>query len=142
VSEAAAALTPASGIPLPVVTELSRPYWDGLAEGELRFQRCAACGNAWLPAREECPACLADAWAWEASGGGGRVISWVIYRQGVHPAFADRVPYNVAVVELDEGPRLITSIDAPEDALAIEQPVRLVPWSEQGVHLARFAPVS
>jgi uncharacterized protein len=127
------------GVPLPVVTDLSRPYWDGLANGELRFQRCEVCSNAWLPAREECPACLADQWSWETGSGRGRVISWVVYRQAVHPAFADRVPYTVAVVELDEGPRLITGIDAPEESLAIEQPVHVVPWVEDGVHLARFA---
>ena len=128
-----------TGIPLPVVTELSRPYWDGLAAGEIRFQRCDDCRHAWLPPREECPACLSDRWSWAASSGSGRVISWVVYRHSVHPAFADRVPYNVAVVELDEGPRLITTIDSLEDELAIEQPVHLVPWVERGVHLARFA---
>jgi uncharacterized OB-fold protein len=126
-------------VPLPVVTELSEPYWSGLAGGELRFQRCDLCKNAWLPAREQCPRCLSGQWRWKPSAGFGRIISWVIYRQSMHPAFADRVPYNVAIVELDEGPRLITNIDADEHELAIERRVRLSISSRPGITLARFA---
>lgn len=128
-------------MPLPTVSPLTAPYWEGLAEGELRFQRCGMCGNAWLPAREECPRCLSDNVSWEASQGRGRVISWVIYHSAVHPAFADRIPYNVAIVELDEGARLITNINAPEEALAIELPVELSIEREADVSIARFSPV-
>jgi uncharacterized OB-fold protein len=128
-------------MPLPTVTPLTAPYWEGLAAGELRFQRCGHCGNAWLPAREECPRCLSDSVVWEASSGRGRVISWVVYHSAVHPAFADRVPYNVAIVELDEGPRLITNINAPEEALAIELSVTLSIEPESGISVARFDPV-
>lgn len=127
-------------VPRPVVTELSAPYWSGLAEGELRFQRCGRCENAWLPAREQCPRCLSGQWRWTPSAGYGRIISWVVYRQSMHPAFADQVPYNVAIVELDEGPRLITNIDADERELAIERRVRLSVSSGRGGTLARFAP--
>jgi uncharacterized OB-fold protein len=128
-------------MPLPTVTPLTAPYWEGLTEGELRFQRCGTCGNAWLPAREECPRCLSGSVSWEASRGRGRVISWVVYHSAVHPAFTDRVPYNVAIVELDEGPRLITNINAPEEALAIELPVELSIEREADVSIARFSPV-
>lgn len=127
-------------VPLPEVTPLTAPYWEGLAAGELRFQRCGECENAWLPAREECPRCLSGDVSWEASAGRGRVISWVVYHQAVHPAFADRVPYNVAVVELDEGPRLVTNVNAPDDALAIELPVTVSVEDESGVSIARFTP--
>lgn len=128
-------------MPLPTVTPLTAPYWEGLEAGELRFQRCGDCGNAWLPAREECPKCLSDSVVWEASSGRGRVISWVVYHSAVHPAFADRIPYNVAIVELDEGPRLITNVNAPEEALAIELPVVVSIEPESGVNVARFDPV-
>ncbi len=127
-------------MPLPVITPLTAPFWEGLAEGELRYQRCGACGNAWLPAREECPRCLSDDVAWQPSSGRGRLISWVIYHTAVHPAFADRVPYNVAIVELDEGPRLISNIKAADRQLAIEMPVLATIEQESGVHVARFAP--
>jgi uncharacterized protein len=127
-------------VPLPAVTPLTRPYWEGLDGGELRFQRCGGCGNAWLPAREECPRCLSDQVSWEASSGRGRVISWVVYHQAVHPAFADRVPYNVAIVELDEGPRLITNVTGADDALTIELPVTVSIEAESGMSVARFTP--
>lgn len=125
-------------IPMPTITPVNRPYWDGLAEGELRFQRCGSCGNAWLPAREECPGCLSSEVSWEPSQGRGKIVSWVVYHQAVHPSFADRVPYNVAVVELDEGPRLISNILAPEDTLAIERPVEVRIERESEVSVARF----
>lgn len=125
-------------MPLPTVTPLTEPYWSGLAEGELRYQRCRSCGHAWLPAREECPRCLADAWEWTPAGGRGRIVSWVVYHQAFHPAFAERLPYNVAVVELDEGPRMITNILATEPDLAIERPVVLQIEQESGLSIPRF----
>jgi uncharacterized OB-fold protein len=127
-----------SEMPLPTVTPLTEPYWAGLAQGELRHQSCHRCGNAWLPAREECPRCLADDWEWKPASGRGRIISWVVYHQAFHPAFADRVPYNVAVVELDEGPRMVTNILDPEEDLAIERPVVLQIEDESGVAVPRF----
>ena len=69
----------------------------------------------------------------------GRLISWVVYHQASHPAFADRVPYNVAVVELDERARLITNVLADEEELQIERPVVLQIEQEAGVSLPRFA---
>lgn len=129
-------------VPRPVLTPLSEPYWQGLEAGKLRFQSCADCDHAWLPPREQCPRCLSDHWQWKPATGRGRVISWVVYRQAAHPAFTDRVPYNVAIVELDEGPRLITNINADPADLAIEQPVALAVAVEQGFSLARFALLS
>lgn len=127
-----------SELPLPTVTPLTEPYWTGLAEGELRHQRCGACSHVWLPAREECPCCLSDEVGWEASSGRGRLISWVVYHQASHPAFAERVPYNVAVVELDEGARLMTNVLGPLEDLAIELPVVLAIEQEAGFSLPRF----
>jgi len=127
-----------TALPVPTVTPLNAPYWKGLEEGELRHERCRTCGNVWLPAREECPGCLSDDLVWEASSGRGRIISWVVYRRAFHPAFADRVPYNIAVVELDEGARLITNILAPERELAIDLPVALKIEQESGFSVPRF----
>lgn len=125
-------------IPAPEVTEITRPYWDALREGRLLYMRCA-CGHAWLPARRECPRCLGDRLHWEEAGGGGRLVSWVVYHTAYSDAFKDRLPYNVAVVELDEGPRLITNMVDPHDALACDAPVRLAIQTVDGVALARFA---
>ena len=125
--------------PLPEITPLSKPYWDGLQAGRLRFQRCQACGHAWLPARAECPECWKAEWQWTDASGRGHVVSWVIYHHAYHPEFKDRLPYNVALVELDEGPRLITNVvKLGNRKLAIELPVKLCIEDEHGVPLARF----
>ena len=125
--------------PLPEPTPLSKPYWDALSDGRLTFQRCRTCHHAWLPARAECPGCLAAEWEWQTASGKGRVISWVIYHHAYHEAFKERVPYNVTLVELDEGPRLITNIVNPKAGIKAERPVTLKIEDEHGVALARFA---
>jgi uncharacterized OB-fold protein len=128
--------------PLPELDEVNAPYWDALAEGRHVFQRCAACGNAWLPPRRECPRCLHDGATWEPASGAARLISWVVYHSSFHPAFKERLPYTVAIVELSEGPRLITNIvEAVEpELLWIDQPLRLVIEDEHGVAVPRYRP--
>ena len=130
-------------IPAPERDALNTPYWDSLAQGALSFQRCSACGHAWLPARSECPACLADQWRWEKAKGGAKLISWVVYHVAFHPAIAKRLPYNVAVVELDEGPRLISNVVGVADAetLTIDQRLHLLIEDESGTAVPRFAPI-
>lgn len=95
--------------PKPEITELNRPYWDALRLGHLVVQRCA-CGHVWLPARRECPSCLQPGATWQRVSGRGRLHSWVVYHTAYHPAFANRLPYAVALVELDEGPRLLAGV--------------------------------
>jgi len=120
-------------------TPVSAPYWAALRAGRLDFQRCRGCGNAWLPPREECPRCLEADWAWETASGRGRVISWVVYHLAPNRTFASRVPYNVAIVELDEGPRLITNLlDGEGRSPRIEAPVELEIQEEGGLAMARF----
>ena len=118
------------------------PYWDALSNGVLKYQRCGACRHAWLPPRRECPGCLGAAWQWQDAKGGAKLVSWVVYHTAFHAAFKDRLPYNVAVVELDEGPRLISNVVGIEDheALKIEQRLRLTIEKEGATSVARFAP--
>ncbi|MCC6247980.1 MAG: OB-fold domain-containing protein [Rubrivivax sp.] len=130
-------------LPQPEINELTRPYWDALREGRLVFQRCG-CGHAWLPARHECPACLASAPGnarWEPASGRGTLVSWVVYHTAYHPAFESRLPYNVALVQLEEGPRLLTNIVDGHAALtseAADRPVELEVQWEGDLALARF----
>ena len=123
--------------PLPVPDSLSAPYWDALDHGHMVFQRCQ-CGNAWLPARKFCPSCLQDRWQWNKASGRGHLVSWVVYHTGYHPAFAGRLPYNVALIELEEGPRLISNMVDPSETLRPDSLVQLCVQREQGVALARF----
>jgi uncharacterized protein len=104
------------------------------------FQRCTSCEHAWLPPRGECPRCLARAPRWETASGNARLVSWVVYHHGYHDYFAGRLPYNVAVVELAEGPRLISNVKAAHDTLRIDMRLKLAIEREADVALARFVP--
>lgn len=123
-----------------IETALTEPYWKALSEGRLDFQHCRACGHGWLPARRQCPACLSDDNQWRTASGKGRIISWVVYHTAYAQHLAERVPYNVAIVELAEGPRLMTNIvDHPDGkGLRIDMPVELVIETDFGRALPRF----
>ena len=129
-------------IPAPEIDEVNSWYWEGLAKGELRFQRCRECGLAWLPPTEECSRCLSSSWEVSRSLGTARLISWVRYHVAPHPDFKDRLPYNVAVVELTEGPRTVTNLVGVEDwsALAADMQLVLQIEHDDDVYLARFRP--
>ena len=123
--------------PRPEHDDLTHPFWEALRQGHLAFQRCA-CGCALLPARRFCPACLSSQLSWERAGGSGILLSWVVYHTAYHPAFEAKLPYNVALVQIDEGPRLITNIVDPLDQLVGNARVQLqVEW-EGDTALARF----
>ncbi len=126
--------------PLPDIDEINAPFWDGLKDDKLKFQKCNACGHHWLPARQECPECLEADYEWVEASGKGVMTSWVVYHTAFIPAFKDRLPYNVAIVKLDEGPQLATNIVGEEDQsnFKIDHPVELVIEEEHGVKVARF----
>ena len=126
----------------PEINDLTRPFWARLKEGYLSFQHCRACGHAWLPAREQCPGCLGDDWGREDASGGAKLVSWVVYRIAYDPAFAQRLPYTVAVVELDEGPRMVSNVPGDAAGLKIEQRLTLVIEDEDGTPVPRFRVVS
>jgi uncharacterized protein len=127
-------------IDLPEASKELAGHRAALADGRLSFQRCGECENAWLPPRDACPRCLSPHWQWEDASGAAKVVSWVVYHRVFHPAFADRVPYNVVVAELAEGPRLISNVVGIDggDGLAIDAPLRYVAQTEGDVPVARF----
>jgi uncharacterized OB-fold protein len=104
--------------PTPRPTPETQPYWDGARAGELRVQRCNACGRHYFYPRPFCPRCGSADVAWVAVSGRARLHSYVINHRPA-PGFEDDAPYAIAVVELEEGPRLMTSIvgveNTPED---------------------------
>lgn len=129
-----------AAIDLPEPSAELTAHRAALGAGRLTYQRCDVCGHPWLPPREHCPSCLASAWSWEDASGHAAVVSWVVYHRPYHPAFAGRVPYNVVVAELEEGPRLITNVVGIEaDAgLAIGVPLELAVEHEGDVPVSRF----
>lgn len=128
--------------PLPPLTNLNRPYWDGLREGVLRMQRCSACSHLWYPPAPLCPECWSRDNEWVTLSGRGQVNSWVVFHQAYLPGYGDEVPFNVAEVTLDEGPRLITNlVGIDNDDIEIGLPVEIVfDAVTDEVTLAKFTP--
>jgi len=129
--------------PVPVPTPLTTPFWAGCAAGELRLQHCAGCDAPFFPPQFRCPACLGDEVTWVSLSGRARLYSYLI-QQRPAPGFEDRVPYAVAIVELAEGPRMMTNIvgipNTSDDlVLDMELEVRFEPRGD--LHLPVFGPV-
>lgn len=113
--------------PLPRPTTLSRPFWEAARRHELRVQRCTTCGHRWLPPSDRCPACLSKAYEWALASGRGKVWSWIVMWQRYFPAFEAEIPYNVAYVELEEGPRLMTNlVNCDPATIRCDMPVEVV----------------
>lgn len=113
--------------PLPHVYPDDRPFWEGTRQGELRLPHCADCGEVWWPPSQVCPRCLSANIAWLRASGRGRVASWVVFHKAYYPGFAAEVPYNVAWIELEEGPRLTSNVvDVQPQELRIGLPVEVV----------------
>ena len=128
--------------PLPQPTRDDAEFWAATRRGELRFQRCTACGRFRHYPRPTCPGCLSREFTWERSGGRGTVYTWTVVRGPTLPAFADDLPYNVVDVLLDEGVHLVSQVldCAPEEmraGMAVE--AVFVPASEE-ITLVKFRP--
>jgi uncharacterized protein len=96
------------GIPLPAPSAYTEPYWDGLRRGELRFLRCRNCQAALFDPPHICRSCRSRNLDWQTSSGAGTVYSWTVIWRPPMPAFA--APYAVAIVELQEGFRMLANI--------------------------------
>jgi uncharacterized OB-fold protein len=110
----------------PNPTGLAAEFYAHCARGELRFQRCSGCAAWRHPPRVLCPHCGSESWEWARSSGRGKVFSWTTTHQPLHPAFAQDVPYAVCVVELEEGPRLVSMVrDVAPAELLLDMPVEV-----------------
>ena len=128
--------------PLPRIDEESRGYWEALARHELYFQRCRDCGTERFYPRAVCPVCLSSSTAWVRASGRGTVYSFTVTRQNQAPGFREELPYVLAVVELAEGPRLMTNvIGCPPEEVRIGMAVEVVFEDvTPEVTLAKFRP--
>ncbi|MDO0933977.1 OB-fold domain-containing protein [Streptomyces sp. DG2A-72] len=108
----------------PVTDTDGAPFWRYAAQGELRIQACADCGELRFPPRPCCPCCQSFASEWRQVGGDGRIWSYVVPHPPLLPDYAAQAPYNVIVVELADAPRirlvgnLVTEAGAPLDSLS------------------------
>lgn len=109
--------------PLPRPRPIDREYWEGCLKGELRLQRCDSCGSWRFPPEPNCPRCLSTDYLWTASSGRGVVWSWIVMHRNYFPGLADQLPYNVALIRLDEGPMMISNVDCLPDRISCDMPV-------------------
>ena len=117
--------TPAK--PLPQVGPDMQPFFDAARRHALVVQQCARCQALRFPARSICSRCLARDASWVAVSGRGHVFSFVVMHQAAHAGFAAEVPYAVVMIQLDEGPRLLSNLlDCAPGDIRIGMPVEVV----------------
>jgi uncharacterized OB-fold protein len=112
--------------PLPAITPETRHFWEGTRAGELRLQKCNACSHVYFPPRPFCPQCASTEIAVMRASGRASLYSYVIHHRAT-PGFVP--PYSIAVVELEEGPRMMTNIVETEQtpqALRLDMPLEVV----------------
>jgi len=129
--------------PLPAIDLESRPFWQAARERKLAIMLCRDCRRHFFYPRIFCPQCHSDAVAWTEASGRGTIYSFTIARRPAGPAFKADLPYAVALVELEEGPRLMSNIVTADVAsLRIGQKVKAVFEDvTEDVTLVKFAPV-
>jgi uncharacterized OB-fold protein len=109
--------------PAPIPDHDSAPYWQALHDGRLLVQRCQDCDEFQLYPRDRCLSCRGPV-SWQEASGRGTVYSYTVIRQNYARPFRDWIPYVVALVELEEGPRVMTNlVDCDPNAVQVGMPV-------------------
>jgi uncharacterized protein len=96
--------------PLPHIAPLAQPFWDATRSDRLEVQRCKTCGHMRFPPSKFCDECLGEEAEWERVSGQGTVWSVCEFHRVYFKGFEAEIPYNVALVRLDEGPRMYTNL--------------------------------
>ena len=114
-------------LPRPLNPELTRPFWEAAQRHELVMPRCKTCDQLFFYPRSECPRCLGSDLEWVGVSGRGRLHSFTIVNQPANAAFRDDVPYVYAVVQLIEGPRMISNlVECDVESVSVDMPVEAV----------------
>jgi uncharacterized protein len=114
-------------LPRPLNPELTRPFWEAAKRHELIMPRCKTCDQLFFYPRSECPRCLGSDLEWVRVSGRGRLHSFTIINQPANAAFRDDVPYVYAVVQLIEGPRMISNlVECDVESVSVDMPVEAV----------------
>jgi uncharacterized OB-fold protein len=130
-------------LPLPVITTLSKEYWDGCKENKLLYQHCRDCDEVIFFPKYLCPNCMGHNLEWLESKGKGKIVTFTVTYESAPPAFMAEMPYAVAIIEMDEGYRIMSNIiECDFDTLECEMPVEVVfdPVTPE-VTLPKFKPV-
>lgn len=130
--------------PLPRPTPETAPFWEGCKQRELRLPFCTVCQRYFFYPRRYCPTCLSDAITWRKASGRGTLHTYIINHRPA-PGFEQDAPYVIAIVQLDEGPRLMTNIinvEPQPENLIPDMPVEVVfEDASAEITLPKFQPV-
>jgi hypothetical protein len=134
--------TPAKPKPRPAPESL--PYWQAAKEHRLALPKCEDCAQFWFPPSRTCPHCLSTNFSFQNVSGRGKVFSFVTFHRVYRPAFAQDVPYVVALVELEEGPRVLTNIlGISHEDVRCEMPVEVVfDDYDEDMSIPKFRPLA
>ncbi len=122
--------------PLPRPNSHTQPFWEGAAQGELRYQRCTACGNVQLIPRSLCEECQSTELEWKVSKATGTVLTVTVVHRAPLPVFKSMTPYAIVIIDMDEGFRVMANALAEVQAqLEIGRRVRVGFQEVQGVAL-------
>ena len=114
-------------LPLPQPSIETQPFWAAVQERRLLMPKCDRCGTYRFPPSLECRVCGSQDYTWSPVSGRGTVFSFVVYRRAWRAAFRDRLPYVVAVIQLEEGPRIVSNVvGTPVEEVECEMPVAVV----------------
>ena len=131
--------------PLPSLKELdTQHFWRATKQHRLEYQRCDDCGAVVFHPRAHCTSCLGRSLSWRLSKGLGTVYSYSVIRQSYHPFFRSKVPFAVAWIDLDEGPRILSNLTGVADpAREVRIGMRVsVEWEEHDeLAIPLFRPV-
>jgi uncharacterized OB-fold protein len=133
----------ATTVPGPTPTPESRRFWDAARAGRLEVQCCGSCGLLFHYPRVLCPRCWSDDLGWRAVSGRGMVATFTVLHRAVHPGWQARAPYVAALVDLEEGPRLLSNIVGVEPAsVRVGLHVQVTFEADGEAVLPRFVPRS
>ena len=113
---------------LPKLTPDTQPFWDAVKRHQLSLPKCKACGQLHYFPRPFCPHCFSWDLEWVRCSGKGKLYSYVINHRPA-PGFEEEAPYVIAVVELDEGPRMLSNlidIEPTPEAVQVDMPVEIL----------------
>jgi uncharacterized OB-fold protein len=128
--------------PIPRPAPESVPYWEAAKNHRLELPRCNVCGKFWFPPSRSCPHCLAADFTWTPVSGRGTVFSFVVFHRVYHPAYEGEVPYVVALIALEEGPRMLSNVvGIAPDKVRVDMPVKVIfDDVADGVSVPKFTP--
>src|SRR3981189_3481780 len=112
---------------IPGTTPLTQPYWEGARRHQLLIQRCVDCGHGWRPPLPRGPECHSASVEWTPVSGRGRIYTYTVVYHATHAAMVDKVPYISALVQMEEGPRVLTNLrNCVEEDVQVGMPVSLI----------------